>query len=279
MTSLCLAILSSAMVSIMMRYGEGRCSGRMGQLMFNYAACSVLGFWFAAGSGTPAGGTGLTFAVGAGIVGGVLFLASLMMLQRSVSRNGVVMSSTFMKLGVLVPTLMAVLVFRERPGVSQILGFLLALTAILMLHLEGSTGDAVGDKPLLLLLLLVGGSTDAMTNVYDKLGAAQYKDLFLLVIFLTAFCITLVLVLRGREKLNRWDVLCGLGVGIPNYFSSWFTMAALRTVPAVVVFPVYSVATIVVITLAGKFLFRETLSRRKLAAMAVIFAALILLNR
>lgn len=278
MTALFFAILSSAMVTIMMRFGEGRCASKMGQLMFNYAACTLLGLLFAARSGVPETGAGLPFAVGAGVFGGVLFLLSLRLLQRSVTRNGVVMSSTFMKLGVLVPTLMAVLVFRERPGVSQILGFGLAILAILMLHTEGGSKESAGNKPLLLLLLLVGGCADAMTNVYDKLGSAQYKDLFLLLIFLTALLITAVLAYREGKKLNRWDVLCGLGVGIPNYLSSWFAMAALKTVPAVVVYPVCSVATIVVISLAGRFLFRETLTRRKLTALAVILAALVLLN-
>jgi multidrug transporter EmrE-like cation transporter len=48
--------------------------------------------------------------------------------------------------------------------------------------------------------------------------------------------------------------------------------------PAVIVYPTFSVATILVVTLAGVGLFRERLRKLQWVALAVILAALILLN-
>ena len=45
-----------------------------------------------------------------------------------------------------------------------------------------------------------------------------------------------------------------------------------------VVYPTFSVATILVVTLAGVVFFKERLSPRRWAALAIILAALVLLN-
>lgn len=278
MISLILAILSSSLVSIMMRLGETKSGSKMGLLLSNYTVCSLLGGFFVLQGGVPGSGAGIGFACGLGIFGGFLFLYSLVVFQKSIARNGVVLSSTFMKLGVLVPTLMAMLVFREQPRMLQLLGLALAVAAIITLNFEKGSAARVAGKGLLILLLLVCGGTDALTNVYDKLGRPEAKDLFLLVIFFTALLCSGFLLLRSGEKPNRWDILCGIGVGIPNYFSSRFQLAALKTVPAMVVFPVYSTATILIITTAGVVFFHEKLDRKKVLALGLILAALVMLN-
>lgn len=276
MLSLLLAILSSALVSIMMRVGETKSGSPMGLLLSNYTVCTLLAAFFTLRGPMPAAGDGLAFALGLGVFGGFLFLYSLVVFQQSIAKNGIVLSSTFMKLGVLVPTLMAMLVFREQPRALQLVGLVLAVAAIVTLNFE--RGQSAGGKGLLILLLLVCGGTDALTNVYDKLGNAIGKDLFLLAIFFTALVFSAFLLVRRAEHPNKWDLLCGIGVGVPNYFSSRFLLGALKTVPAVVVFPVYSTATILIITTTGVLLFREKLNRRKAVALTLILAALVLLN-
>lgn len=276
MLSLILAILSSSLVSIMMRVGEAKSGSKMGLLVVNYTICSLLGGFFLLQGTIPAAGEGLSFAVILGIFGGFLFLYSMLVFQKSISKNGVVLSSTFMKLGVLVPTLAAMIVFREQPRAIQLVGFAVALAAIVLMNYEpGQKSSASG---LLILVLLVCGSADSLTNFYDKLGNPSGKDLFLLAIFFTALIYSGILFLRSGDKANKWDLLCGIGVGIPNYFSSRFLLGALKTLPAVVVFPVFSTATILIITTAGILLFREKLSPRKASALALIVVALVMLN-
>lgn len=276
MLSLIFAILSSALVSIMMRVGESKPGSKMGLLLANYTVCTLLAGFFTVQNPFP--GSGLSFALGLGVFGGFLFLYSLVVFQQSIARNGIVLSSTFMKLGVLVPTLMAMLVFREQPRPVQLGGLSLAVAAILILNLGGKPQTRASGKGLLILLLLVCGGTDALTNVYDKMGVAAGKDLFLLAIFLTALVFSGILLLRSKERPSARDLLCGIAVGIPNYFSSRFLLAALKSVPAVVVFPVYCTATILLISTTGVLLFKEKLDERKCTALALILAALVLLN-
>ena len=53
---------------------------------------------------------------------------------------------------------------------------------------------------------------------------------------------------------------------------------ALATVPAVIAFPTYSVATILVVALAGLLIFREKLSKKQVIGSFLICVALVLLN-
>lgn len=278
MLNLLLAILSSAMVSVIMRASDNRIQSRMGFFLTNYIVCTLMAVGIALRGGLPSGTDGLGFAAVFGIVSGFLFLYGFVLFRQSIAKNGMVMSSTFMKLGVLIPTLMAIIVFRETPGVAQILGIVLAVSAILLLNFDRSAAGQASGKAMLLFLLLVSGFTDGTMNIYEKLGAAGWKDTYLAFTFFSAGCCTLFLLLRGKEKVSRWDVLYGAAIGIPNYFSSLFLIGALRTVPAVVVYPVYSVGTIMVITAVGLTVFHETLNRKKAIALLLILAALTLLN-
>ena len=81
-----------------------------------------------------------------------------------------------------------------------------------------------------------------------------------------------------KKRITGADLLFGLLIGIPNYFSARFLLLALGQIPAVVTYPVYSVATIVLISLAGFLAFHEKLSRQKILALLLILLSLVLLN-
>lgn len=277
MQSLLLAICASALVSIVMRLSEGRVKDKMSFFMANYIVCTLLAAGFTMQS-FPAIEQGFGFTLGLGAFSGFLYLYSFVLFRQNVGKNGVVMSSTFMKLGVLIPTIMAILVFREQPRLTQLLGIALAAAAIVLLNFQKEAAGEAKGKWLLLALLVVSGFTDGTSNIFDKLGNPIYKDFFLVFIFLTAFCCSAAAALLNRSKISPWDILFGVAIGIPNYFSSRFLLKALATVPAVVVYPVFSVGTIVVITVVGVLAFHEKLDKRKIAALLMIFAALSLLN-
>ena len=84
--------------------------------------------------------------------------------------------------------------------------------------------------------------------------------------------------LRNRERIDGKALLFGSLVGIANFFSAKFLLGALGQLPAVVVFPTYSVATMLVVTLVGIVFFRERLGTRQWIAFATVIAALIMLN-
>ena len=277
MISLILSILCSALISILMRYGENKIQNKMGMFIANYTVCAILSRVFMGQKPffSDAEGWGTVALFGA--IAGVLYLAAFVLLQKNISRNGLSVSAVFMKLGVLVPTVMALVIFHEEPHLTQGAGIVIAIAAVILINYKKESG--AGNQTLWLILLLLGsGFADAMANVFDKLGNPVLKDHYLLITFLFALLSSVILFLKDRGKFTKGDVLLGICIGIPNYFSSRFLLGALREIPAMIVYPVFSVLTVVIITVAGVLLFGEKLDRKKAIAISLILVALVLLN-
>ncbi len=281
MLYLIIAILASSSVSILMRWSERHVKNNYAMFMANYFTCAVTAFCFAAPK-LPLGDTsGLPFAGLLGLVGGAIFLLNFVILKKCIGASGVMLSSVFMKLGVIVPTLMAVLVFGESPTAMQLIGLAAAVAAILIIYLEPKEqrSHGAGSAALLLIaLLVISGFAESMTNIYDKTGVAELKDFFLLFNFSSALLISAAITAFKHERIAPLDIVFGVMIGIPNYFTSRCLLLALGSLPAVVTYPIYNIGAIVLISLAGMLIFRERLSRRKLIGILLILAALVLLN-
>lgn len=276
MLNLLLAVLSSALVSITMRLSESRTKNNIAMLMVNYIMCAGLSWAFA--SFSLPHGEGVPFALGLSVFNGILYLAGFVLLQYNIRFNGVVLSSTFIKLGLLVSMMVSVVFFGERPGVLQWLGFSLAVAAIVLMNFRPGEKKA-GKALFLLLLLLAGGGGDAMSKVFEELGNPALESHFLLGTFFVAFLLCAGMILSSKAgKPEKWDIYFGLLIGIPNFFSAKFLLGALNDIAAVIVYPVYSVSTILTVTLAGVLLFRERLEKRQWIALSMILLALVLLN-
>ena len=277
MVYLLLAIASSTVISLFMRIGEKHIKNQMGMFMANYAACIFLSLLMKEQS-VGFGGEKVGLTVLLGSITGFLYLAGFILMKYNMKHNGMVLTSTFMKLGVLIPTLMAVMVFHEVPSILQTIGIILALVAIVMIHFEKEAVQSGGKKIWLLIVLIFAGTGDSMSNVFEQIGNPEAKDVFLFITFLAAFLIALILALASKTRVSPVDLFFGVLLGIPNYFSSRFLLLALGEVPAVLAYPIYSLGTIVAIALIGVIFFKEKISKKKGIALGLIMLALVLLN-
>ncbi len=276
MLYLILAIISSSLVSLVMRLSERWRKNGLTMLAANYVMCTAAAAFLAGGVIPTGEGAGLT--MGLGSFCGILYLLGFVTLQWNVQRNGVVLSATFQKLGVLVPTLAAITIFGETPRWTQLLGIAVAVGAILFM--QGKNGSKAGNRSLpgLLALLLCGGCSDVMSKVFDTWGNADHASIFLVFVFAVALLLCILLCVVKKQSVTLPDILCGFCLGIPNYMSARFLLWSLKDVPAVVVYPTFSVGTIVLVTVVGVLFFREKVEKRKLIALGMILGALVLLN-
>lgn len=277
MISLILAICSSAMVAIMMRIAQPQVDHPTGLLAANYIVCSLVALVLSIPELPGVTLANLGFPAALGGINGILLLGSFVLMQWNTRHNGVVLSSVFMKLGILVPTVLSVVWFHEVPTPMQLAGFLLAIAAIVILNFQkGTRLNRAGWG--LILMLLVGGMGDGMTKVYEEYGSAAFKNLFLFFAFFCALVLCLLLVWRRKETLGAKELVYGAALGIPNFFSSLFLLRSLASVPAVIAFPTFSVAVILVVALVGVVFFKERLRPRQIAGGILICIALALLN-
>lgn len=274
MIYLLLAILCTVSISFLMRLSEKYIHHQLGMFLFNYFICIFFSFLLIKGK--------MEFhdlrVFPIGILTGILFLVNFVFYKRNMVVNGIVLSSTFMKLGVIIPTLMAIFIFHEKPEFNQVLGIVLSVLAILLINYEKDSMTKGNNKIYLILLLLLSGFADGMMNIYDKIGILASNDFYLLITFFSAFLITLGMIIMNQIQIKKIDLLFGALIGIPNYLSSHFLLLALGKVPAILVYPIYSVTAIICTTLIGLFFFKEKLSIKKFASIGLILIALVLLN-
>ena len=276
MLFLILAILSSAMISFIMRLSTDKISANLSMLVTNYLVCSLLGAAYGGFELVVPQAEGFSVTLWLGLVSGVLYLASFVVFQSNTRKNGIVLSAVFMKLGLLVPIVVSVLFFHESPTLTQLAGFCIAIFAIVLINMKKEAGAHFGFG--LIALLLLSGCTDVTAKVFDVFGAERLSAQYLFYTFFTAFVLCAVLAVRKKERPGYREVLYGIAIGVPNFFSSKFLLGALTRLPAVVVYPSFSVGTMLIVTMTGAIVFRERLSRLQWLALAVIVAALVLLN-
>ena len=177
MLFLCLAILSSCAISLLMRLSGKKVTAKLSMLGVNYLICTLLSAAYAGFRLLQPQVSGFAMTVAMGAVNGVLFLGGFMLCQWNTRKNGIVLTSVFMKLGLLVPMAVSVLIFHDLPTGAQIAGFCLALIAIALLNVKKGSGGNRLRWQLPVMLLMCGGA-DAMSKVLRRWVLRRWRISF-----------------------------------------------------------------------------------------------------
>lgn len=279
MFAMIMTILCSTMLAVFMRMSEEKAKGKMTILSANYLTCILLAAGFSGVSSLfPVAAEKFSITLLLGIITGVFYMLALVFNQKSIAKNGVVLSSVFAKVGsLLVPIAVAMCFYSASPSWYQAIGAVLAVFSIILICDNGKSSTAAS-IPVLVILLLVEGMASAMGKFFDAEGAKALSDQYLLYTFGSAFLISLLAALIKKEKPGLTEIIYGVLIGISNFFASRFMLQALRQVDEVIFYPTRGVMVILLITLAGVFLFREKLRSKQWFAMAVILLSVALLN-
>ncbi len=300
MIYLLLAILGSASMTIILKVFREQKGNRYGILLGNYLTCILISFMMLPDKHQVIAASPVTLVCGT--IDGFLFVAGLVLMQSSVRANGAILTAAFSKLGLVVPLTLSILLMGERPQIRQMIGIVLVLCAILYMQMGGKkerenpaapkTGDGktapggaeiLKPAPILLILTMLSvGCSDSMAKVFERIGERSEDALLFFYVFLTAAILTAVLAFRekmtsGKSMIPK-EMLAGVVVGIPNYFSSALLLAALTKLPGFIVYTAFSTGTILLVTLVSAAAFRERLKKSQIIGMGVILVALVLLN-
>ena len=294
MLYLLLAAFSSAALTLVLKWFRDPKGSRYGILLGNYLTCMLIAFIQMPDKSRFYQASPSTFLLGG--IGGFLFVAGLVTMQSSVRQNGATLTSAFSKLGMLIPLLVSFLFFGDVPTWLQAAGLLFAVGAIIVLNLprkaeheSAGTSESAKEEPgspmilwLLLLTLLASGLSEGMSKVFERLGNQAEDTRYFFFLFLTAAVLTAVLSVvekvRHGKGIRLKEMAAGILAGIPNYFSSWFLLKALVRLPAMLVYPVFSVGSILLVTGFGALIFKERLEKRQWLGLGLILIALIFLN-
>ena len=219
-------------------------------------------------------------------LGAMFIVFNLMAL--TTQRSGLSVVSVATKMSVVIPIVFGLVYYKVSLGWFKLIGIILALVAVYLASIKTRDGLTIRKKNLILPLLVFLGSGIIDTSIKyleDTFVAANDVPLFSATIFATAASIGVLILItqaiRGTFKFEIKNVIGGIALGIPNYFSVYFLVQALRSdiFDSSGIFTVNNVAIVMLSTLVGILLFNEKLLMKNwigiiLAIVSIFLVAL-----
>lgn len=202
------------------------------------------------------------------IILGALFISVFYLAALTTQRSGLSVVSVATKMSVAIPVLAGIFLYNESTGWLKILGFFIALVAVYLTSVKRKEGLTVQKKNLIFPLLVFIGSGIIDTSLkYLETTYVSKTDvgLFSSSIFAVAGTIGIVILIiqaiRGELKITPKNIAGGIALGVPNYFSIYFLVMALRSpgFESSVLFTVNHVGVVIASTLVGIAIFKEHL--------------------
>jgi len=211
---------------------------------------------------------------------GALFIINFLVYGNSVNINGVGVSVTAMRLSLIIPVLTSIIGYHEPLNVPIILGLTGVFVALYLLSRKGEDRKPREWHPILLVILFLGtGFTDAALKIFRENGAEFInQDLFMAGIFGTAFLIGVTgIIMRGKYRLQPKEIGLGILIGIPNLYSSIFTIMALKYIGGAVAFSMVNILIVTGGTVLGYAYWHDKLSRKQLTGIFLGIIAIVLM--
>jgi drug/metabolite transporter (DMT)-like permease len=220
------------------------------------------------------------------IIIGLSLIVVFNIVGATINTVGVGPATVFQKMALIAPTTLAVFLYGEKTSWILWLGIFTAIGAIIFMSLGQSDLTTQSNKVWILPLLTFLGScfVDSAFFLIDKKGLAANGDIkFLATLFLIAGCIGWIVVMfkffYNGEQLLLKNVLGGICLGVPNFFSLYLIILSLQSgIPATWVFPINNVGVLVVAVILGYLLFGERFHRDKIIGFCLAILAIILIT-
>ena len=278
MIILLLATLISAGFSLSMRFAQTRNCNLVTVGAVNYAVATLFQLILALAAGWPQ--ISRPTAV-IGVLGGTAFVTAFFFFFSFMAVRGVSVTTTVIRLSVLVPLVFSLAVWGERAGILQTVGGLVALVSLPLLSMRPGKAKAIRGRGAawhLLTLLAVNGLCILSIRWYHQTGIKGEEAVFLFFLFGTAALWAWTIWLFRRKGTSLRDVLPGVAMGLCNGVSNRLIVASLERLPSVIVYPFLSSVGLVSTILVARIVWKEKLTGLELSGISLTLAAVILVN-
>lgn len=255
-------------------------------IFINYVVAFLIGFYFSGNSISIAEVPSQPWFLGAVILG-VLFVSIFFVMAMTAQNNGVSVASVAGKMSVVIPVFFGVFLYQETITSIKIIGIFIALIAVYLASYKKEKTTTKNATFLFPILLFLGsGAIDTIlkyvqiTHVLESEIAIFSGSLF----GIAAFFGLLILVfqqLKKRSSFGIKNLIAGIILGIPNYFSIYFLLKALQIddFESSTLFTINNVGIVVLSTVVGIVLFKEQFSwKNKIGIVLAILGIIMVAN-
>jgi drug/metabolite transporter (DMT)-like permease len=219
------------------------------------------------------------------VLSAVLFISLFIVMGISSQKNGVALTSIAGKMSMGLSMLFMIGLYSEPLSFLKISGILLAFLGVFLVSFAKSNDGKSSNSIWLLIVLFVGSAIlDVVLNYVQKfefqhIPASLFSAFGFGLAGAIGFTILVIQLLGKSTKFELKNILAGIILGIPNYFSIYLLILSYKSTGWTdsTVLAIMNVSTVLISAVIGFIAFRENVTVRKIIGLLAAVSAIILL--
>jgi drug/metabolite transporter (DMT)-like permease len=280
---LLLSILFSTGIFVIFKYFGIYKVDTLKAIFVNYIVALTMGFALAEKRISIVEIPNQPWFLGAVFLGG-LFVSVFFVMAMTAQKNGVSVASVAGKMSVVIPVLFGVFLYNESVTIFKIIGTVIALIAVYLASVKEEKKTRKKTSLLFPVLLFFGSGAIDTTLKYIEVSFVPKEEVsvFSGSLFGIAACfglgILLIKAIKKRAPFGVKNIIAGIVLGVPNYYSIVFLIKALQTegFESSTLFTINNVGIVIVSTLVGILLFKEQFSFKNKIGVALAIVGILI---
>ncbi|WP_288994477.1 EamA family transporter [uncultured Polaribacter sp.] len=254
-------------------------------IVVNYIVAFMIGFVSAEKRIPFAEIPNQTWFLGAMLLG-ALFVSIFFVMAMTAQKNGVSVASVAGKMSVVIPVLFGLFLYNESVTFFKVIGIIIAVIAVYLASVKEEKRNVKKAGLLFPILLFFGsGAIDTLlkyieVNFVPKEEVAIFSGSLFAIAAFFGLIILGVKSIKKQESFGVKNVIAGVVLGVPNYYSIIFLIKALQVdgFESSTLFTINNVGIVIVSTLVGLLLFKEHFSLKNKIGVFLAILGIILVT-
>lgn len=281
MIPLVLSILCSSLIFVAFNLFDRFKINTFQAIVFNYFTAFIIGVGLYGNEWDPEAlnaSAWMYFAV----LASMLFISLFILMGLSSQRNGVASTSIAVKMSMAFSMLLMIIGYGENISVLKIIGILLAITGVLLVSIEKQSETKSSNSWMLIVLFLGSGGLDfvlnyAQKNILGALTPSLFSAFGLGLAGVFGSSILLYRLISKKDTLALKNIIAGIILGIPNYFSIYLLLLSYKTtgLKDSSVLAITNVGVVLTSSIFGFLVFRESHNTKKVIGLIAALSAIV----
>lgn len=280
-----LSILCSSLLVIILRYFKEHNIHSTYGIVWNYFFCCVTGLIILDNRlGQVQQYINWNYAL-IPVALGFLFFSVFSLIGKSTATIGISTTAIAFKLSFVIPVAVAFFLYDDAITSYKVIGILIAIVAIYLITFDASPKHeehTATHTILFPILIFIGsGLCDVIFNyIQQKLFIIGWEHIINIAVFFGAFLISFILNAKNKALYQPRNILGGLILGVPNYFSLYYMLLALNksNLEPSKIFPINNIGIVCTTTLVGILVFKEHFTTQKTIGFVLALLSILIIG-
>lgn len=290
MLYLLLAIVLNAYLIVAFKVFERYNVDNLQAIVANYWVCVATGSLFIGKFPISAQSFSQPWIIWAAVMGAA-FIAIFNLIAYCTKEDGITTTTVANKLSMVIPVAFALWLYDDKMSVSKGLGILLAAPAVYLSTKNDEQKERLQNLWVAAILFIASGLLDTLVNYIayqyfttnNPAADERGQSIYLVHAFASAGIIGIAVVsyflIRGKRTFAWRNIVAGLALGVPNFFSIYFFLRLLQTgfLPGSAAIPIGNIGIVLLASLTAIFFFSEQAGAKRIIGMLLSIAAILLI--